>query len=79
MIVPEVTTLQNVHEFTAEDFNVSPEVYQEMETAQQLGLPVTIDCQAVDGANYWCITLPSGAEVEAIDGYHLASRVHYEP
>jgi hypothetical protein len=74
MKIPEVTVLQNIHLFTPEDFNVSLEVYQEMEVAQELGLPVTIDCQAVDGANYWNITLPSGAEVEAIDGYHLAGK-----
>jgi hypothetical protein len=70
----EVTTLQNVNEFTAEDFNVTPEVYQEMEVAQELGLPVTVDSHAVSFSNYWNITLPSGETVDAIDGYHLAGK-----
>jgi hypothetical protein len=71
--------LQHIDQFTPEDFNVDPEVFQEMEVIQGLGLFVNIDCLAVDnrrdgGYGYWDITLPSGAEVEAIDGYHLCSK-----
>jgi len=76
MKFPEVTTLQNLQSFSADDFDVSPEMWQEMEAAQDLGLPVTIDCLACDNGHegYWDITLPSGNTVEAVSGYHLASK-----
>lgn len=64
--------LINLHVFSEDDFDVEEKVFTEMEQCFQNGTDVNIECLAVEGSwGYYDVTLPSGATIDALDGYHL--------
>ncbi len=65
----KTTTLQNVEQFTADEFCLTEAEYLLLREAQRKCTPVTVDCEATPG--YFDITLQDGTEYAAVSAYHL--------